>query len=168
MPTVLHMLAKTPPWAFLVLAYLVWQGLESLRARTQPFWRVLLVPAFFIAFGVSRIVGGGARLGALLPWAVGFVVCAPVAFVGGPRLLAVDRSSGLVTRPGGPVPLIRNVGVFALQYAVAVMAGGKTAGSDSASLVAHGLACCTAGYFAGWVIVAVRHYLRAPAPSPPS
>jgi hypothetical protein len=170
LPTALHILAKTPPWAFLILSYLVWQGLESLRARTQPFWRVLLVPAVFIAFGVSRIiVSGSPHLGALLPWTIGFVVWAPVAFATGPRLLAVDRSNGLVTRPGSLVPLIRNVGVFTLQYAVAIMAGGKMAGSASANLVAHGVAGCTAGYFAGWVIVAIRHYLRAPArPRPAS
>jgi hypothetical protein len=161
--TALHILAKTPPWAFLVLAYLVWQGLESLRARTQPFWRLLLVPTFFIAFGVSRTVGGSTtQFSALLPWAIGLVICAPVAFITGPRLLAVDRRRGLVSRPGSPVPLIRNVGVFALQYTLAVMTGGSMAGSANANLVAHGIAGCTAGYFAGWVIVALRHYLRAP------
>ena len=47
---------------------------------------------------------------------------APLAFLTGPRLLAVDRGKGLVTRAGSALPLIRNVTVFALQYGVAVMA----------------------------------------------
>src|ERR1700741_400953 len=113
-----HILAHTPTWVFLVLAYLLWQGIQSLRQRTLPLWRVLVVPALFIASGVSRIVesdSGG--IGAPLPWAGARVVFMPLAFITGPHLLAVDRRSGEVTRPGSPVPLVRNVSVFILQFA---------------------------------------------------
>jgi hypothetical protein len=43
---VVHMLARTPPYVFVQLAYLVWQGVRSLRTRQQSVWRMLIVPAF--------------------------------------------------------------------------------------------------------------------------
>jgi hypothetical protein len=158
-----HILAHTPTWVFLVLAYLLWQGIQSLRQRTLPLWRVLVVPALFIASGVSRIVesdSGG--IGALLPWAGALVVFMPLAFITGPHLLAVDRRSGEVTRPGSPVPLVRNVSVFILQFAAAIMTRGGMGGSHEAALASHVISGATAGYFIGWVIVALRHYFTAP------
>lgn len=167
-----HILAHTPVWVFLVLAYLLWQGVQSLSQRTLPLWRVLAVPALFIASGVSRIVGSNfSGLGALLPWAAAFAVFTPLAFIRGPRLLAVDRRSTEVTRPGSPVPLVRNVLVFILQYSAAVMTRRGMSGFHEAVLASHVISGATAGYFIGWVIVALRHYFSAPekaraAPAP--
>lgn len=167
-----HSLAHTPIWVFLVLAYLLWQGIQSLRQRTLPLWRVLLVPALFIVSGVSRIVGSDSgRAEALLPWAAAVAVFMPLAFIRGPRLLAVDRRSTEVTRPGSPLPLVRNVLVFILQYAAAVMTRDGMRGSREAALTSHVISGATAGFFIGWVIVALRHYFTAPeqaraAPAP--
>lgn len=158
-----HILTHTPTWVFLVLAYLLWQGAQSLRTRTLPLWRVLMVPALFIASGVSRIFGSDSSgIGALLPWAAALAVFVPLAFIRGPRLLAVDRRSGEVTRPGSPVPLVRNVLVFILQYAAALMTRGGMRGSHEAALASHVISGATAGYFIGWVIVALRHYFTKP------
>jgi hypothetical protein len=158
-----HVLAHTPPWVALILAYLLWQGVQSLRQRKLPLWRVLVVPAMFIASGMSRIVGSSsAGSGELLPWAAALVVFMPLAFATGPRLLAVDRRTGEVTRPGSVLPLTRNVLVFILQYAAAVMMQGGTRGSHEAAVAAHVISGATAGYFIGWVIVALRHYFTAP------
>jgi uncharacterized membrane protein len=158
-----HVLAHTPPWVALILAYLIWQGVQSLRQRQLPLWRVLVVPAMFIASGLSRIVGSSSvGSGALLPWAAALVVFMPLAFATGPRLLAVDRRTGEVTRPGSVVPLIRNVLVFILQYTAVVMVGGGMRGSHEAAVAAHVISGATAGYFIGWVIVALRHYFTAP------
>ena len=154
-----QILTNTPPWVFVVLAYLVWQGTMALQQRTLPLWRVLMVPALFIALGVSRIVGSASTLAdSLLPWAIALVVFMPLAFVTGPRLLAVDRRTREVTTPGSPAPLVRNVLVFTLQFAVAVMTRAGTRGSQEAMLAAHVISGATAGYFIGWMIVALRHY----------
>jgi hypothetical protein len=158
-----HILAHTPTWVFLVLAYLLWQGVQSLRQRTLPLWRVLVVPALFIASGVSRIIASDSGgIDALLPWAAALAVFMPLAFIRGPRLLAVDRRNGEVTRPSSPVPLVRNALVFTLQYAAAVMTRGGMRGSDEAALASHVISGATAGYFIGWVIVALRRYFTAP------
>jgi len=65
----MDLLQNTPLWVYLLLAYLVWQGLQSLRPRTQPVWRRLIVPLVFIALGLSRIVqGNGGGTLPLLAW----------------------------------------------------------------------------------------------------
>jgi hypothetical protein len=158
-----HILAHTPTWVFLVFAYLLWQGIQSLRDRTLPLWRILVVPALFIASGVSRIIesdSGG--ISTLVPWAVFLALFMPLALIRGPRLLAVNRRSGEVSRPGSAVPLVRNVLVFILQYAAAVITSGGMLGSQEAALASHAISGATAGYFIGWVIVALRHYFTAP------
>lgn len=158
-----HILMHTPAWVFLVLVYLLWQGAQSLHQRTVPLWRVLVVPALFIASGVSRIFGSDSGgTGAFLPWAAALAVFMPLAFIRGHGLLAVDRSSGEVTRPGSPVPLVRNMLVFILQYAAALMTRGGMSGSHEAAPVSHAISGATAGYFIGWVIVALRHYFTGP------
>ena len=42
-----RILTNTPLWVFALLAYLIWQGSQSLRPRTQPIWRMLIVPLVF-------------------------------------------------------------------------------------------------------------------------
>ena len=65
MLTVTRILTNTPLWVFALLAYLIWQGSQSLRPRTQPIWRMLIVPLVFFLMGVSRLVtahdGGSSR-----------------------------------------------------------------------------------------------------------
>jgi hypothetical protein len=158
-----HIVAHTPTWVFLVLAYLVWQGVESLRPRTVPLWRVLVAPGLFIVSGLSRILGDtAAGLGGLMPWVIAFIVFMPLAFVTGPRLLAVNRRRGEVTRPGGSLTLLRNMVVFFLQFTAAVLSKAGGPGGQLAALAAPVISGATAGYFIGWVIVALRHYSTAP------
>ena len=65
MQTALRILTHTPAWAFILLAYLIWQGLQALRPRTQAVWRLLIVPLVFFGMGLSRLVfGARPRLGA--------------------------------------------------------------------------------------------------------
>ena len=121
MLTVTRILTNTPLWVFALLAYLIWQGAQSLRPSTRPIWRMLIVPLVFFLMGLSRLVTARDRgIEPLLAWLVAAVLFALLALSRKPKLLAVDRESGTVTRPGSPTPLVRNITVFVLQYAVAV------------------------------------------------
>jgi len=158
------LLQNTPLWVYLLLAYLVWQGLQSLRPRTQPVWRRLIVPLVFIALGLSRIVqGDGGGTLPLLAWLAAALVFAPLAVATGPRLLAVDRSKGLVTLSGSVFPLIRNVTVFVVQYAVAVAAARHLDGQGVVAIAGRAVSGATAGYFIGWSIVFLIRYRKAGA-----
>jgi len=39
-----QILIHTPPWVWILLAYLVWQGIKAMQPRTVPIWRALIVP----------------------------------------------------------------------------------------------------------------------------
>jgi hypothetical protein len=56
MQTAFRILAHTPIWVVILLAYLIWQGMQALRPRTQAVWRMLIVPLVFFGMGLSRLV----------------------------------------------------------------------------------------------------------------
>ena len=56
MTFVVQMLAHTPPYVFVLLAYLIWQGALALRTRQRSVWRLLIVPVLFTATGLSLLV----------------------------------------------------------------------------------------------------------------
>lgn len=77
MTFLVQMLTHTPPYVFVLLAYLVWQGVLSLRTRQQSVWRMLIVPGLFIATGLLLLVLRPS--GGILPmvgWLVGLVAFA--------------------------------------------------------------------------------------------
>jgi hypothetical protein len=87
-----RILANTPVWVFALLAYLIWQGWRGLRPRTQPVWRMLIVPLVFFLMGLSRLVMNRDNgLAPLLAWLVAALLFASLALYRGPRLLAVNR-----------------------------------------------------------------------------
>jgi len=159
MLTVTRILTNTPLWVFALLAYLIWQGSQSLRPRTLPIWRMLIVPLVFFLMGVSRLVTARDRgIEPLLAWLVAAVLFALLALSLRPKLLAVDRKSGTVTRPGSATPLARNVTVFVLQYAVAVATAMKLEPHAAVAIIGHAVSGASAGYFSGRAVALVRRY----------
>jgi hypothetical protein len=163
MQTATGILIHTPIRVFALLAYLVWQGSRSLQPRTQPLWRMLIVPVMFFLMGLSRLVlarNNGWEL--LLAWFVAALLFASLALYRGSGRLAIDRKNGLVTRPGSPMPLLRNVTVFLLQYAIAVAAAMHLDGHIAAAVIGRAISGAT-GYFAGRTVSLLRSYWNAGA-----
>jgi hypothetical protein len=159
MLTVTRILTNTPLWVFALLAYLIWQGSQSLRPRTQPIWRMLIVPLVFFLMGLSRLVTARDRgIEPLLAWLVAAVLFALLALSLRPKLLAVDRKSGTVTRPGSSTPLARNITVFVLQYAVAVATAMKLEPHAAVAIIGHAVSGASAGYFSGFAVALLRRY----------
>jgi O-antigen/teichoic acid export membrane protein len=161
MQVAVRILANTPVWVFALLAYLVWQGWQSLQSRTQPIWRMLIVPLVFFMMGVSRLVTARDNgWEPLLAWFVAALLFAALAFSHGPRLLAVDQKNGQVTRPGSVTPLVRNLTVFVLQYGVAVATAMKLEPHAAVAIIGHAVSGASAGYFSGWAAALLRRYVR--------
>jgi len=140
-------LTHTPFWVFVLLAYLIWQGLQALRSRTQAVWRMLVVPLVFFLMGLSRLVLAHDNATApLFAWLAALALFMALGLFNGPRLLAVDRQTGTVTRPGSVGPLLRNLAVFSLQYGVAV------------AIIGHAVSGASTGYFSGWTAALWRRY----------
>ncbi len=154
-----RILVHTPLWVFVLLAYLIWQGLQALRSRTQAVWRMLVVPLVFFLMGLSRLVlAHDNALEPLLAWLVALTLFAALGLFNGPRLLAVDRQKRTVTRPGSIGPLLRNVIVFSLQYGVAVATAMKLEPHAAVAIIGHAVSGASAGYFSGWAIALWRAY----------
>jgi hypothetical protein len=154
-------ITHTPLWAWAILAYLIWQGLQATKPRSTSIWRLMIVPAVFIVMGLSRIaLRPGDGTWPLLAWLAGAVVFLPLGLLRRQTLLAVDRANMRVTRPGSKTPLIRNLVVFLLQYAVAVTSALDP--HSGAALVGRAISGASAGYFVGWIVGLLRQYRSAP------
>jgi hypothetical protein len=159
MQIAVRILANTPVWVFVLLAYLIWQGWQGLRPRTQPIWRMLIVPLVFFLMGLSRLaMNNDNGLAPLLAWFVAALLFSSLALYRGPRLLAVDRTSGKVTRPGSAIPLVRNITVFTLQYGVAVATAMKLEPHAAVAIIGQAVSGACAGYFSGWTAALLRRY----------
>ena len=153
-------LTHTPPWVFALLAYLVWQGIKAMQPRTVPIWRALIVPMVFIILGVSRIgFGHQDSVAPLIGWIVAALALLPVGLLT-PGPFEVDHVSGQIIRPGSVFPLVRNVIVFSLQYAVAVTAAIDPDGRTAAAITGRAISGATAGYFIGSTVALLREYFR--------
>ena len=162
MALIVEILKGTPAWVYLLLAFLVWQGYQATRERVASVWRVMIVPTIFVVLGLSRLVAGRDE-GVWPPaaWLTAACVLASLGYATGPRLVSVDRTRGLVTRPGSFVPLLRNVLVFVLQYGVAVETALNPDGHLWVSIVGRTVSGGTAGYFLGWAVAFRRRYRLA-------
>jgi hypothetical protein len=156
-----RILANTPVWVFALLAYLIWQGWQARRPRTQAIWRMLIVPLVFFLMGLSRLLWARDHgLEPLMAWLVAAILFGALALWRGPKLLAVDRARGVVSRPGSVGPLVRNVTVFSLQYGVAVATAMKLEPHAAVAIVGHVVSGASAGYFSGWTVALLRRYLN--------
>jgi hypothetical protein len=157
---VYQVLVHTPPWVWILLAYLVWQGIQSMQPRKVPIWRALIVPVVFIAWGVSRIgFGHQASQWPLLAWIAAALVLLPLGVLT-PRPFDVDHKTGEIIRPGSAFALIRNLVVFGLQYTVSVISAIDAGDRALAIIVGRAISGATAGYFFGSMIALLIAYRR--------
>ena len=155
---VYQILIHTPPWVWILLAYLVWQGIKSMRPRKAPIWRALIVPVVFIAWGVSRIgFGHQDNQGPLVAWVVAALVLLPLGVLT-PRPFDVDHKTGEIIRPGSAFALVRNLVVFTLQYTVSVISAVDAGDRALAIIVGRAISGATAGYFFGSMIALLVAY----------
>ena len=166
MRTAAAIFVNTPPWVFALLALLIWQGCMALRPRSQPLARMLIIPAVFFLMGLSRLVLGGRSIDLVSVWIVGAAVFAGLALYAGPRSVTVDGATGHILSPGSVIPLVRNITVFVLQYAVAVVTAMKLQAAWEVAMAGQAVSGACAGYFLGWTIALLRHYrIRRAAPA---
>ena len=152
-----QILTHTPIWAFVLLAYLVWIGIKAMRPRTVTIWRSLIVPAVFIVWGLSRLLSRQDFAAPLIAWLGAAAVLLVVGLLTA-RPLELDHITGEIKRPGGVMPLIRNVTVFALQYTVAVIAAVDPHDATTVAIVGRAISGGTTGYFLGRTVALLRQY----------
>jgi hypothetical protein len=157
-------LANTPWWVWLVLAVLVALGIQALRPRRVTLARALITPVVFSIWGlIGLVLTALGAPAALLAWAVAAAAGAAVASLRPVRLAVAD---GLVQLPGSPAPLLRNLLIFAVKFALAVALARLPERHAELVLWDAGVSGALAGYFLGWMVKVIRFYRRA-APAGP-
>ena len=102
-------------------------------------------------------------------WLASAAVFAALALYTGPRSVTVDGETGRILSPGSVLPLVRNLIVFVLQYAVAVVTAMKLGAAWEVAMAGQAVSGACSGYFLGWTIALLRNYrarIAVPAMSP--
>jgi hypothetical protein len=153
--TILPILQHTPSWVFVVLAALIVSGIQAFRTRVLPAWRLLLIPAIFIGWGIFSVAARSVSNPALsLDW-IAAAALGVVLGMGTTRLRGYAfEDGGRVRVPGTPVTLVRTLGIFVVRYGIAVAAAFSANAAAHAQLVTYDVVISglTAGYFLGWIV----------------
>ncbi len=162
MPTLMSILQHTPWPVYALFAFLLVLGVQALRPRTVNAWRLLAVPMAFVAWGVISLLSRAT----VAPWLVadwlGAGIAGAAIGAGTARLLAfrIDRSARRVQVPGSVFPLLRNVGIFAAKYGLAVAVAIAPEQRATLALWDISISGLSAGYFIGWLVRFVLKYRR--------
>ncbi|MCK4205867.1 hypothetical protein J3U99_13910 [Brucella pituitosa] len=148
-----QIIIHTPVYVWGLLAYLIIAGIKGRETQTVTVWRMLFVPVIFIAAGFLNFDRGSDQFGSfLIAWFVGLLVLAPVGYLTGPRIIAVDRENKRIESAGTTLPLIRNLIFFCAQYVLAVLDAFYPQEQSTLMLITAAVSGASAGYFGGWLI----------------
>jgi hypothetical protein len=118
MPPLLQIIAGTPIWVWVLLAFLLFLGVRGLQPSTAPLWRVAILPTVFFVWGLHSLVTlYGLTLQRALPWAAALVVGALVGMTLAARQpIRADKRRHLAHTAGGRLPLVLILLIFSIKY----------------------------------------------------
>ncbi len=164
MPGPLTILQNSPWWVYVLLGLLIWLGLQALRPRTLPIWRLTIVPTAFIGWGIASMFTQSKITAFLIAdWLVAAAMGVVVAWISTRQVdFQVDRAHRLVTFPGSVRPLIRNILIFTVKYAIGVAMAVLPRYHEQLTIFNIGVSGAIAGYFLGWLCRFMLVYRREP------
>ncbi len=119
---ILAILSHTPTWVWLLLAFLLYRGLQATRTRESALWRALLLPLAMCALSVTGLLQGLATHA--LASGLGALALLAAAWLGfhGQAVgrIGVDRASQRLVLPGSWQPLLLTISIFVVKYSAAV------------------------------------------------
>jgi hypothetical protein len=168
MPNFFIILRNSPSWVYVLLALLIWLGLQSMRPRTVPVWRLTIIPVVFIGWGIASIFVQSKTPALLIAdWLAAATTGVIVAWISTRGVaVRIDRAHRSVTMPGSVRPLIRNIAIFTAKYAIGVGMALLPRRRDELMIVNIGVSGAMAGYFLGWLGRFVLVYRRGPEAAP--
>jgi hypothetical protein len=160
--SVYDILANTPPWVFILFAYLMWISVLRLRPSIRQLGKIFITPVIFIVWG---IVGLFRHPGDFSPeairWTIGAVLGGALGIAGG-MTFTVDRPRQLVLLRGSVMPMIRIMLIFGAHYGLQVAAALHPDQRDAWLTWDTYVSGASAGYYVGWSIRFLKSYRVAP------
>jgi hypothetical protein len=128
----------------------------------MPIWRLTIVPAVFIGWGIASMLTQSKTSAFLIvDWLVAATIGAIVAWISTRRLdVRIDRARRSVTLPGSARPLVRNILIFTVKYAIGVAMALLPRYFGELTIFNIGISGAMAGYFLGWLGRFVLVYRR--------
>jgi hypothetical protein len=161
--SVYGVLAHTPPWVFVLLAYLVVMGAMRLRPSVRRLDRIWITPGIFVAWGLVGLFKRHMDLGFVLPhWLMGAVIGGAIGLLGRSMSIMVDRPRQLVLLRGSVLPLVRILVIFGAHYALQVAAALHPENRTTFLTWDIYVSGASAGYFLGWSARFLQSYRTAP------
>jgi hypothetical protein len=166
MESFIDMLAGTPVWVWVLLAFLVFRGLQGARPGVVQPWRLAVLPVIFTALGIYSLV---TVLSGVLPWLIwlGFVAMAyPMGLAMAQRTpVRADHQHGLMGLPGSWSTLVLVLCVFVSKYALgySLAMNPELAQHVGFVLVDSGVAGTVAGLFIGRFVGLLSKFKAAPS-----
>ena len=105
MTPILQIVANTPIWVWVLLAYLLFIGIRALRPTTAPLWRIAILPAVFFVSGLFSLYQlHGLAPTRVIPWAAALIGGIAIGMlVASLQPIRADKVHHLVRTPGGPL-----------------------------------------------------------------
>ena len=92
--TIDQIISHTPIWVWVLLAFLVWRGINAMQPRTIAPSRALIIPLVFLVWGLAGLITARGLGFALALFAVGAIA----GLVAGSALAALTPAPGLTAR----------------------------------------------------------------------
>jgi hypothetical protein len=161
----LAILQNTPPWVFVLGIVLATFGVQALKPRGIAVARLLIVPLVFMAWGLISLVIRASDTPLL---AVVWLACGAAGLAIGWCVttlhgVLIDRAARRVSVPGSAVPLVRNLSIFVVKYALGAAMAMAPAWHVNIAFCDVGVSGLTTGYFAAWLLRLALLY-RAASP----
>ena len=160
--SIYHILSRTPPWVFVLFAYLMWIGAMRLRPSIRQLGKIFITPGIFIVWGIVGLFHSPEySTFAVVHWSIGAVVGGAIGMAGG-MTMTVDRPRQLVLLRGSVLPMVRILLIFGAHYLLqvgAVLHPDKRTTLLTADIYVSG---ASAGYFLGWAVRFLQSYRVAP------
>jgi len=145
----IHILSGTPPYAWAILAFLVWRGVVELRDREIAVRRMFVLPVVMLALSLHDM---GSRFGldaaALGAWLLGCAAAVLLAWKASGIRVAPGSAPGRVVVRGSVAPLLVMLAIFLTKYVTGVMLVLQPARVGELAPVI----CAVYGLFNGWFL----------------
>jgi hypothetical protein len=124
MPSFLQIVANTPLWVWPLMAFILWLGLQGLRPRVMPVWRLAILPMAGFATSLGSIAQSVDPAVAATGWGLALLAFLPLGWAfGQDRPVRLRSEDGKLEIAGGWFALGFGVSIFAVRYAMGVLFG---------------------------------------------
>src|SRR5262245_19256691 len=124
MPSFLQIVTNMPLWVWPLMLFVLWLGLQGLRPRVIPVWRLAILPVVGLTTSLAGIVQSMDPAAAATGWSLALLAFLPLGWTFGQgRPVRLRPGDGRLEMAGGWFGLLFGVSIFAVRYAMGVLFG---------------------------------------------